>query len=101
MLQLKSILNVIDNSGAVWAECIRVLHGGQYARIGTTNELSPPSFHFPFLLQLGSFPLVVEQECRGEGNAQERQQEELDSSHPTESVKGEQGSTGQRKWSFR
>ncbi|KAG0260488.1 hypothetical protein BG011_001857 [Mortierella polycephala] len=34
MLQLKSIINVIDNSGAVWAECIRVLHGGQYARIG-------------------------------------------------------------------
>ncbi|CAO3563280.1 unnamed protein product [Mortierella alpina] len=34
MLQLKSILNVIDNSGAVWAECIRVLHGGKYARIG-------------------------------------------------------------------
>lgn len=42
MLQLKSILNVIDNSGAVWAECIRVLHGGQYARIGTTNEENRP-----------------------------------------------------------
>lgn len=38
MLQLKSILNVIDNSGAVWAECIRVLHGGKYARIGKFTE---------------------------------------------------------------
>jgi hypothetical protein len=38
MLQLKSIINVIDNSGAVWAECIRVLHGGKYARIGKKKK---------------------------------------------------------------
>ncbi|CAG8795028.1 2094_t:CDS:2, partial [Cetraspora pellucida] len=29
-----SILNVIDNSGAILAECIRVAHGGRYGRIG-------------------------------------------------------------------
>ncbi|CAG8466912.1 14311_t:CDS:2 [Ambispora leptoticha] len=34
MIQLKSILNVIDNSGAILAECIRVAHGGRYGRIG-------------------------------------------------------------------
>ncbi|KAF0457469.1 50S ribosomal protein L14 [Gigaspora margarita] len=27
MIQLKTILNVIDNSGAILAECIRVAHG--------------------------------------------------------------------------
>ena len=41
MLQLKSIINVIDNSGAVWAECIRVLHGGKYARIGNRQVELP------------------------------------------------------------
>ncbi|CAI2174832.1 15216_t:CDS:2 [Funneliformis geosporum] len=34
MIQLKTILNVIDNSGAIFAECIRVAHGGRYGRIG-------------------------------------------------------------------
>ncbi|CAG8766786.1 20314_t:CDS:2, partial [Racocetra persica] len=34
MIQLKTILNVIDNSGAILAECIRVAHGGRYGRIG-------------------------------------------------------------------
>ncbi|CAG8515031.1 30159_t:CDS:2, partial [Gigaspora margarita] len=33
MIQLKTILNVIDNSGAILAECIRVAHGGRYGRI--------------------------------------------------------------------
>ncbi|CAJ0825115.1 21876_t:CDS:2 [Entrophospora sp. SA101] len=34
MIQLKTVLNVIDNSGALLAECIRVAHGGRYGRIG-------------------------------------------------------------------
>ncbi|RIA90526.1 50S ribosomal protein L14 [Glomus cerebriforme] len=34
MIQLKTLLNVIDNSGAIIAECIRVAHGGRYGRIG-------------------------------------------------------------------
>lgn len=34
MIQLKTVLNVIDNSGALLAECIRVAHGGRYGGIG-------------------------------------------------------------------
>ncbi|GES82903.1 mitochondrial 54S ribosomal protein YmL38/YmL34 [Rhizophagus clarus] len=34
MIQLKTLLNVIDNTGAIIAECIRVGHGGRYGRIG-------------------------------------------------------------------
>ncbi|CAG8437287.1 10848_t:CDS:2 [Acaulospora morrowiae] len=34
MIQLKTVLNVIDNSGALLAECIRVAHGGQFGGIG-------------------------------------------------------------------
>ncbi|RUS30872.1 50S ribosomal protein L14 [Jimgerdemannia flammicorona] len=34
MIGLKGTLNVIDNSGAVIVECIRVLSGGRFARTG-------------------------------------------------------------------
>jgi len=34
MIGLKSCLKVIDNTGAVIVECVRVLHGGTHARIG-------------------------------------------------------------------
>lgn len=34
MINLKSILSVIDNSGAQIAECINILKSGKYARIG-------------------------------------------------------------------
>ncbi|KAG9304063.1 hypothetical protein G9A89_005973 [Geosiphon pyriformis] len=34
MIQLKTILNVIDNTGALLAECIRVAHKGTYGYIG-------------------------------------------------------------------
>ncbi|KAL1929220.1 hypothetical protein VTP01DRAFT_2279 [Rhizomucor pusillus] len=34
MIGLKGTLNVIDNSGAVIAECIRVMNGGRFARAG-------------------------------------------------------------------
>jgi ribosomal protein L14 len=38
MIQLKTLLNVIDNTGAIIAECIRVGHGGRYGRIGKNND---------------------------------------------------------------
>ncbi|ORY93407.1 putative MRPL38-mitochondrial ribosomal protein, large subunit [Syncephalastrum racemosum] len=34
MIGLKGTLNVIDNSGAIIAECIRVMNGGRFARAG-------------------------------------------------------------------
>ncbi|KAI9298152.1 50S ribosomal protein L14 [Neoconidiobolus thromboides FSU 785] len=34
MIQLKSILNVIDNSGAIFVECIKVLRNGKVASVG-------------------------------------------------------------------
>ncbi|KAI8051997.1 50S ribosomal protein L14 [Syncephalis plumigaleata] len=34
MIQLKSVLNVIDNSGAVLVECIKVLRNARFARTG-------------------------------------------------------------------
>lgn len=39
MIQLKTLLNVIDNTGAIIAECIRVGHGGRYGRIGKNNDI--------------------------------------------------------------
>ena len=34
MIGLKGTLNVIDNSGAIVAECIRVMSGARFARAG-------------------------------------------------------------------
>jgi ribosomal protein L14 len=34
MIGLKGTLNVIDNSGAIIAECIRVMSGARFARAG-------------------------------------------------------------------
>jgi ribosomal protein L14 len=34
MIGLKGTLNVIDNSGAIVAECIRVMSGARFARSG-------------------------------------------------------------------
>ncbi|EPX73478.1 ribosomal protein subunit L38 [Schizosaccharomyces octosporus yFS286] len=34
MIGLKGILKVIDNSGATFAECIRVVRAGQFASVG-------------------------------------------------------------------
>ncbi|CAO3664949.1 unnamed protein product [Umbelopsis ramanniana] len=34
MIGLKGTMSVIDNSGAVIAECIKVMSGGRYARLG-------------------------------------------------------------------
>ncbi|KAJ2219698.1 54S ribosomal protein L38, mitochondrial, partial [Coemansia sp. RSA 518] len=34
MIQLKSRLNVIDNSGAIVAECIKVLKNARWASVG-------------------------------------------------------------------
>ncbi|OZJ04502.1 hypothetical protein BZG36_02250 [Bifiguratus adelaidae] len=34
MIGLKGTMNVIDNSGAIVAECIRVMSGGRFARAG-------------------------------------------------------------------
>ncbi|RUS17000.1 50S ribosomal protein L14 [Endogone sp. FLAS-F59071] len=34
MIGLKGTLNVIDNSGAILVECIRVLSGGRFAKAG-------------------------------------------------------------------
>jgi ribosomal protein L14 len=34
MIQLKSVLNVIDNSGAVLVECIKVLRNARFAHVG-------------------------------------------------------------------
>ena len=34
MIGLKGTMNVIDNSGAIVAECIRVMSGARFARAG-------------------------------------------------------------------
>ncbi|KAG2181060.1 hypothetical protein INT43_008642 [Umbelopsis isabellina] len=34
MIGLKGTMSVIDNSGAIIAECIKVMSGGRYARLG-------------------------------------------------------------------
>ena len=34
MIGLKGTLNVIDNSGAIIAECIKVMSGARFARSG-------------------------------------------------------------------
>jgi ribosomal protein L14 len=34
MIQMKSVMKVIDNSGAQLAECIKVLRNGKYASLG-------------------------------------------------------------------
>ena len=38
MIGLKGTLNVIDNSGAIIAECIRVMNGARFARAGKEEE---------------------------------------------------------------
>lgn len=37
MIGLKGTLNVIDNSGAIVAECIRVMSGARFARAGKSQ----------------------------------------------------------------
>lgn len=38
MIGLKGTLNVIDNSGAILAECIQVLSGARFARAGNIKR---------------------------------------------------------------
>lgn len=47
MIQLKSMLNVIDNSGAAVAECINVLKMKRAAKVGASTTLSSPLSTYP------------------------------------------------------
>jgi ribosomal protein L14 len=47
MIQLKTLVNCIDNSGAAIVECVNVLRSKRPAKVGMSRPLRQISGHWP------------------------------------------------------